>query len=87
MCCSHFYTDVFCETEYCIRILVLAPAVASVATPAVVMMDLGAGVASDGTGPWELSNSDRSIVIPAEVPGVVHLDLLRAGRIHEPYFR
>ena len=88
---SHLYTIVI--LIYLLRLSILlnisvthVPAVAS-ATPAVVVMDLGAGVASDGTGLWELSNSDRSIVVPAEVPGVVHLDLLLAGRIHEPYFR
>ena len=48
--------------------------------PAVVAMDLGGTM-------WELSNTDGSIVVPGEVPGVVHLDLLRAGRVPEPYFR
>lgn len=37
-------------------------------------------------GPWELI-SEKGEVIPATVPGCVHLDLLRSGRIEDPYFR
>ena len=52
----------------------------AIVDPAVVTMDLGGAM-------WELSNANGSIVVPAEVPGVVHLDLLRAGRVPEPYYR
>lgn len=37
---------------------------------------------------WKLSSCDRSISLSAEVPGVVHTDLMTAGVIEEdPYFR
>ena len=37
------------------------------------------------SGEWTLQNTNASITIPAIVPGVVHLDLLRAGIIPEPF--
>ena len=36
---------------------------------------------------WTVHNVNGSIVIPATVPGVIHLDLLRANLISEPYYR
>ena len=36
---------------------------------------------------WSVCNVNGSIVVPATVPGVIHLDLLRAGLIDEPYYR
>ena len=36
---------------------------------------------------WLVQNVNGSISIPAVVPGVVHLDLLRAGLISDPYYR
>ena len=36
---------------------------------------------------WTLRNANGSIAVPASVPGVVHLDLLQAGIIPEPYYR
>ena len=34
---------------------------------------------------WSVGNSNASINVPATVPGSVHLDLLAASVIHEPY--
>ena len=36
-------------------------------------------------GPWTLTEAGHDESIPASVPGVVHLDLLAAGRIPDPY--
>ena len=36
---------------------------------------------------WTVRNVNGSITIPATVPGVIHLDLLRANLIDEPYYR
>ena len=36
---------------------------------------------------WMVHNVNGSISVPATVPGQVHLDLLRAGLISEPYYR
>ena len=36
---------------------------------------------------WTVRNVNGSIVVPSSVPGVIHLDLLRAGLISEPYYR
>jgi beta-mannosidase len=36
---------------------------------------------------WVLTNANKSIKVSATVPGVVHLDLLKAGIIPEPYYR
>lgn len=42
-------------------------------------------------GPWRLvgrdRHSDATLALDAEVPGHVHLDLLRAGRIPDPFWR
>jgi hypothetical protein len=46
----------------------------------------GSTKAPEGS-PWILHNHNGSLSLPATVPGVVHLDLLRAGRIAEPYYR
>ncbi|CAM9951840.1 unnamed protein product, partial [Scytosiphon promiscuus] len=50
----------------------------------------GRGGASSSFPPpsWTLSNSNGSIVVPAGVPGAVHLDLLEAGVLDagDPYF-
>ncbi|KND02096.1 uncharacterized protein SPPG_02596 [Spizellomyces punctatus DAOM BR117] len=34
---------------------------------------------------WTVYNVNKSIIIPAVVPGQIHMDLLRAGVIEEPY--
>ena len=47
---------------------------------------LGSTKAAGGS-PWTLRNGNGSLSIPATVPGVVHLDLLRAEKIAEPYYR
>ena len=36
-------------------------------------------------GAWQLTQPERKIDIPAKVPGVVHLDLMRAGKIPDPF--
>ncbi|MBN2212267.1 MAG: glycoside hydrolase family 2 protein [Sedimentisphaerales bacterium] len=38
-------------------------------------------------GKWQLIQSDQRGHIAAQVPGCVHLDLLAAGRIPDPYYR
>ncbi|MFP4492861.1 MAG: beta-mannosidase [Puniceicoccaceae bacterium] len=38
-------------------------------------------------GTWTLWRDDDPVGIPATVPGNVHLDLLAAGRLHDPYHR
>lgn len=51
----------------------------------------GLRVASDcasqdlGGAMWTVTNVNGSVAIPATVPGQVHLDLLRAGIIRDPY--
>ena len=52
----------------------------SIASAALVRQSL------DGSD-WRVTNTNGSISIPATVPGVVHLDLLRAGLISDPYYR
>jgi beta-mannosidase len=37
-------------------------------------------------GPWQLSQPDRKIDVPAVVPGVVQTDLMRANVLPDPYF-
>lgn len=37
------------------------------------------------TGSWRVSQVERGITIPASVPGVIQLDLLKAGKIPDPY--
>ncbi len=39
------------------------------------------------TGSWRLTQTGQRGQIPAQVPGCVHLDLLAAGRIPDPYYR
>ena len=56
-------------------------------THASVVPSLGGSSKAAGDSPWTLHNANGSISVPAVVPGVVHLDLLRAGRIGEPYYR
>ncbi len=38
-------------------------------------------------GAWELRRADDATPIPAQVPGCVHMDLLRAGNIPDPFYR
>ena len=38
-------------------------------------------------GAWTLTQRGQSEVIPAQVPGCVHTDLLRAARIPDPFYR
>ncbi len=40
----------------------------------------------DLNGAWRLTQAERKIAVPAVVPGVVQTDLMRAGRIPNPYF-
>ncbi len=41
----------------------------------------------DLSGNWQAQNEASGENLPAEVPGCIHLDLLRAGKIANPYFR
>ncbi len=41
----------------------------------------------DLTGAWQLQQAGQEEVIPAQVPGCVHLDLLAAKKIDDPYVR
>lgn len=41
----------------------------------------------DLTGKWKLKESGEEHTIPAEVPGCVHLDLMAAGEIDDPFYR
>lgn len=38
-------------------------------------------------GAWTVTQVGTQETIPAQVPGTIHLDLLRAGRIADPYYR
>jgi len=38
------------------------------------------------TDHWTVHAADTNETIPAQVPGNIHLDLLRAGRIPDPYY-
>ena len=38
-------------------------------------------------GEWQLQQVGSDEVIPANVPGCVHTDLLAAGKIEEPFYR
>jgi beta-mannosidase len=38
-------------------------------------------------GTWEVKQAETAAVLPAIVPGCVHLDLLAAGEIPDPYYR
>lgn len=40
----------------------------------------------DLDGAWRLTQAERKIAVPAVVPGVVQTDLMRAGRLPDPYF-
>ena len=61
--------------------------VARAGAPASTVLSLGGSTKGAGESPWTLRNSNGSLSIPATVPGVVHLDLLRAKKIAEPYYR
>lgn len=39
------------------------------------------------TDSWTLTSQNGSIVVPATIPGQVHLDLFRAEKIQDPYWR
>lgn len=41
----------------------------------------------DLAGEWKVKQAGGKKSIAAEVPGCVHMDLLRAGRIEDPYYR
>jgi beta-mannosidase len=41
----------------------------------------------NGVDVWTVMNANSSIKIPATVPGQVHLDLLKAKIIGDPYYR
>ena len=51
------------------------------------VLSLSGSTTARGGSPWTLRNHNGSISVPATVPGVVHLDLLRADKIAEPYYR
>src|SRR5438132_868246 len=57
----------------------LGAIVSRVEAGAVSHLDLG--------GAWQLHQDDSPAVIPAKVPGCVHLDLLAAARIADPFYR
>ena len=50
-------------------------------------LSLGGSTKDSSGSPWTLRNHNGTLVLPATVPGVVHLDLLRAKKIAEPYYR
>ena len=37
-------------------------------------------------GPWRFREASESALLPAEVPGCVHTDLMRNGRLPDPFF-
>ena len=41
----------------------------------------------DLTGAWKLRQEGKRGAVAASVPGCVHMDLIRAGRIPDPYWR
>ena len=57
------------------------------AAPPSAVFPLGGSTVQAGGSPWTLRNHNSSLTLPATVPGVVHLDLLRANKIPEPYYR
>jgi len=38
-------------------------------------------------GQWTAQNANRTVSVPAQVPGEIHTDLWRAGKIADPYYR
>jgi hypothetical protein len=50
-------------------------------------LSLAGSTKAAGGSPWTVRNHNGTLVVPATVPGVVHLDLLRAKKITEPYYR
>ena len=57
------------------------------ASPASRTLSLAGSTKAAGGSPWTVRNHNGTLVLPATVPGVVHLDLLRAKKIAEPYYR
>ena len=52
------------------------------------VLSLEIDLSTDSGVKWVVSNCDRTITVPATVPGVVHTDLINAGVIKEnPYYR
>ncbi len=41
----------------------------------------------DVGGAWQVARAGETATLPARVPGCVHLDLLAAGQIEDPYYR
>lgn len=79
----HFTASSYQALSVALAAIAFAPAVVSLnsaSAPVVVSLNSAAGVAS-----WTVSNANGSIAAPAVVPGQVHLDLLTAGLIGEPY--
>ena len=63
------------------RLLAALTFVPCLAAPTVFApLDSAAGLAR-----WTLANANGSVLVPAAVPGLAHLDLLRAGLVGEPY--
>jgi beta-mannosidase len=66
----------------------LCSLVALILGPADVVDALLTQGLTGGTGPaWHVVNGNGSVRAPATVPGHVHLDLLAAGLIKDPYYR
>lgn len=66
-------------TSFRLSILPLLCCKALLSTASPQVLDLG-------VLPWTLSNLDKNISVPAQVPSQAHLDLLAAGVIPDPYY-
>ena len=65
-----------------VSVVAAAAAAAAAAAPAPVTVSLGSAA---GVATWTVANANASITAPARVPGQIHLDLLAAGLIGEPF--
>jgi beta-mannosidase len=72
--CSLMMTAVLAVVMY-----LTPPARAAGAEKTLVCLDLG--------GAWQVAQKGKSDWIPATVPGNVHTDLLKAGKIPDPFYR
>ena len=43
--------------------------------------------AIDLNGAWQFKATDEDTWMDARVPGIVHSDLMRAGRLEDPFYR
>jgi beta-mannosidase len=72
------------------RLLTSAALAADAASPAAfAQVRDGSSVAAaiDLGGPWRFKATDETEWMEARVPGTVHTDLLRAGRLPDPFYR